>query len=161
MRGGIGGVCLVAGFVVLGAHVRCAFFSEGREGLGEVRGRTIDGRQSDTNELDECTSRFPSSQGSGMADPRLPRSLWLLDLVFHPGHPTAVGGLPASKPGLSAGAHDRCEAYLIKRRGCQWAGPAVPGPRKMPQFSALACMSRPVQTPLITWQPERSSPINI
>ena len=26
---------------------------------------------------------------------------------LHPGHPTAVGGLPASKPGLSAGTHDR------------------------------------------------------
>jgi len=49
-----------------------------------------------------------------MADPRLPRSLWLLDLVFHPGHPTAVGGLPASKPGLSAGAHDQYEDYLIE-----------------------------------------------
>src|SRR5436305_3916762 len=24
----------------------------------------------------------------------------------HPGHPTAVGGLPASKPGLHAGTHD-------------------------------------------------------
>src|SRR3954466_6618455 len=25
---------------------------------------------------------------------------------LHPGHPTAVGGLPASEPGLVAGAHD-------------------------------------------------------
>lgn len=25
---------------------------------------------------------------------------------LHPEHPTAVGGLPASKPGLDAGAHD-------------------------------------------------------
>ena len=28
---------------------------------------------------------------------------------LHPEHPTAVGGLPASKPGLFAGTHDRVE----------------------------------------------------
>ena len=36
----------------------------------------------------------------------------------HPGHPTAVGGLPASEPGLDAGAHDREVAYRTRRRGC-------------------------------------------
>src|SRR6202789_4266608 len=33
---------------------------------------------------------------------------------YHPGHPTAVGGLPASKPGLDAGAHDQNRVYLMK-----------------------------------------------
>src|SRR5271163_5032619 len=36
----------------------------------------------------------------------------------HPGHPTAVGGLPASKPGLDAGAHDLCGAYRTARTSC-------------------------------------------
>src|SRR5271166_255182 len=38
----------------------------------------------------------------------------------HPGHPTAVGGLPASKPGLDAGAHDQYEDYLTVPTRCQW-----------------------------------------
>src|ERR1700757_4827489 len=40
----------------------------------------------------------------------------------HPGHPTAVGGLPASKPGLDAGAHDRLAAYRMATSRCQLAG---------------------------------------
>ncbi len=39
----------------------------------------------------------------------------------HPGHPTAVGGLPASKPGLDAGAHDRQKAYRMAGHACQLA----------------------------------------
>src|SRR5215204_6574534 len=37
----------------------------------------------------------------------------------HPGHPTAVGGLPASEPGLDAGTHDRQEAYRTPLTGGQ------------------------------------------
>src|SRR3546814_14903609 len=29
----------------------------------------------------------------------------------HPGHPTAVGGLPSSEPGLAAGPHDQVGFY--------------------------------------------------
>jgi len=36
---------------------------------------------------------------------------------LHPGHPTAVGGLPASKPGLSAGTHDLRERTVAKLSG--------------------------------------------
>ena len=55
----------------------------------------------------------------------------LLNLVNHPGHPTAVGGLPASEPGLDAGTHDRNEAYLVTRERCQWvlARATLPGGR--------------------------------
>jgi len=46
-----------------------------------------------------------------MADPRLPCSRVVATQPgHHPGHPTAVGGLPASKPGLCAGTHDRPES---------------------------------------------------
>src|SRR5262245_815402 len=34
----------------------------------------------------------------------------------HPGHPTAVGGLPASKPGLHADAHDLREENVADGR---------------------------------------------
>ncbi|GAA4633591.1 hypothetical protein GCM10023114_20150 [Mycolicibacterium sediminis] len=55
--------------------------------------------------------RVSLSLGARGADPRLPCSQnQLLNLVNHPGHPTAVGGLPASEPGLDAGTHDRYEA---------------------------------------------------
>src|SRR3954463_13083439 len=58
---------------------------------------------------------------------------------LHPGHPTAVGGLPASKPGLHAGTHDLTTgspmaaasgklgtAYVT---ACESAGPLNPGRR--------------------------------
>src|SRR6478736_6666182 len=61
------------------------------------------------------------SGGPSHTDPRLPVTTrwWLLNLVNHPGHPTAVGGLPASKPGLDAGTHDREVAYRTRLAGCQ------------------------------------------
>src|SRR5699024_4295579 len=34
---------------------------------------------------------------------------------LHPGHPTAVGGLPASEPGLGAGAHDLGQQNATRR----------------------------------------------
>ena len=48
-------------------------------------------------------------------DPRLPipRNFLRTDQVVHPEHPTAVGGLPTSKPGLDAGTHDLREDYDI------------------------------------------------
>src|ERR1700710_2026971 len=54
------------------------------------------------------TSGFPVSLGP-VQRTRACRAagLRLLNLVNHPGHPTAVGGLPASEPGLDAGTHDR------------------------------------------------------
>jgi len=55
-----------------------------------------------------------------MADPRLPCSrLPAAQPGHHPGHPTAVGGLPSSEPGLDAGAHDRPRAYLTAVPGRQ------------------------------------------
>src|SRR4051794_12907497 len=55
----------------------------------------------------------------------------------HPGHPTAVGGLPASKPGLDAGTHDLTTGSPMAASGgklgaayvtaCESAGPPDPG----------------------------------
>lgn len=36
---------------------------------------------------------------------------------LHPEHPTAVGGLPASKPGLNAGTHDLRKKIAHHRGG--------------------------------------------
>src|SRR5438094_538174 len=38
---------------------------------------------------------------------------------LHPGHPTAVGGLPASKPGLRAGTHDLSQKVTENAAGGQ------------------------------------------
>ena len=58
------------------------------------------------------TSGFPVSLGP-VQRTRACRAagLRLLNLVNHPGHPTAVGGLPASEPGLDAGALDLAASY--------------------------------------------------
>src|SRR3954451_14940669 len=64
-------------------------------------------------------SVMTASPGSG--DPVLMRVRACLPTLRgrpgpHPGHPTAVGGLPASKPGLDAGAHDLREEKVADAR---------------------------------------------
>src|ERR1700712_3998412 len=68
-----------------------------------------------------CLLRGPSwrARACRVAN-RLANTSRLLNLVNHPGHPTAVGGLPGSEPGLDPGTHDRNEAYLKTCCGCQW-----------------------------------------
>lgn len=56
---------------------------------------------------------FHCANESVTADPRLPRSRFLLPTR---GTLTAVGWLPASKPGLDAGAHDPLTAYRMGHR---------------------------------------------
>jgi len=84
--------------------------------LREVRCRTSDGRQSDANEPDECTLRFPSSQGSVMADPRLPRSrLRLLDLVITRGTPPRLEGCRPASRGLALALMTDTKTILLPR----------------------------------------------
>ena len=58
---------------------------------------------------DNCARRTSACLlwGPVTTDPRLPVAVAATQPGHHPGHPTAVGGLPASKPGLDAGTHDR------------------------------------------------------
>ena len=56
----------------------------------------------------------------------------------HPGHPTAVGGLPASKPGLCAGTHDLVARYPMRDGPLNrpWSGTPAGGPREFGQRGA-------------------------
>ena len=55
---------------------------------------------------------FPASVGARQGGPALAvQPTATAQPGHHPRHPTAVGGLPASKPGLNAGTHDRVEFY--------------------------------------------------
>src|SRR5262245_595273 len=115
MRGRIG-----LGSAVV-AHERCFLLQVGESGIGaftatrnattdDVNGwpSVNDDKRRRANELDGGTSRFPVYSGARHGGPALAAQPSVATQPgHHPGHPTAVGGLPASKPGLIAGAHDR------------------------------------------------------
>ena len=83
--------------------------------------------------------------GPVTTDPRLPVAGWrLLNLVNHPGHPTAVGGLPASKPGLDAGTHDREKRISSALSGCQRRVSLLRSPQIVPAPHAAAWGEIPI-----------------
>ena len=84
------------------------------------RRQAADTNNSRTHTYGSPPSGFPVCLGARTFGPAL--ALQLLTATqpgHHPGHPTAVGGLPASKPGLDADTHDRPAAYRNALRPCQ------------------------------------------
>ncbi|EFG76110.1 hypothetical protein HMPREF0591_3956 [Mycobacterium parascrofulaceum ATCC BAA-614] len=71
-----------------------------------------------------------------MADPRLPRSLWLLDLVITRGTPPRLEGCRPASRGLMLALMTNTKISLLCRLDANGR-------------------STPAQTPLITWQEER------
>jgi len=93
------------------------------------RGRAISGTTFDSTSVDKQSPAWDDGHvGRQAADCRAPawslvapglRGLsaractgWSPVPGLHPGHPAAGGGLPASEPGLDAGAHDLCRWSL-------------------------------------------------
>ena len=96
--------------VAVGSRFRCSWDSPGVMGrCGSDASRFSD---SDTGPPHQSCLWGPVHDGPALAVQPVAAAT---QPGHHPGHPTAVGGLPASKPGLDAGTHDRQEAYRTRR----------------------------------------------
>ena len=124
-RGLPGVICLVSERPVVGGHGVLLLKVTGRDRRPRRRGGTGErGGVSDSDTCEGSASGFPSPLGPVMADPRLPCSRGLLNLVNHPGHPTAVEGCRAASR-AKAGTHDREPALPhIPRRFASGSGRA-------------------------------------